>query len=233
MISIPLFTTDNHPCSYLDNQDARTAFVHPAFTLNTEIYSFLIQHGFRRSGNEVYRPHCQNCQACIPVRIPVADFTPNRRQKRCVKRNQKTAVQIKPARFEQDHYALYLRYQQQRHADSSMAQSDPEQYIHFLASDWCNTLFAELTINDQLVGVAVIDLLDNALSAVYTFFDPDFAAFSLGTFAVLWQIEHAKQLHLDYLYLGYWIKDCRKMSYKSEYYPLQGLFNEQWQQIAL
>jgi leucyl-tRNA---protein transferase len=233
MISIPLFVTDEHSCSYLDDQVARTAFVHPAMTLDTEIYSRLIEQGFRRSGNEVYRPHCQSCHACIPVRIPVAEFTPNRRQKRCLKKNQTTSVQVKPARFEHDHYSLYMRYQQHRHADSTMAQSDPDQYIHFLASDWCNTLFAELTVNGQLAGIAVIDLLDNALSAVYTFFDPDYASLSLGTFAILWQIEHAIQLNLDYLYLGYWIKDCRKMRYKDEFQPLHGLFNEQWQQIVL
>ncbi|WP_305908176.1 arginyltransferase [Methylomarinum sp. Ch1-1] len=232
MISIPLIITEPHECSYLPDQSAQNAFVHPSFPMTGQIYSRLIEQGFRRSGNEVYSPQCPDCQQCISVRVPVRQFKPDRRQRRCWKKNQATTVAIKPAVFDQRHYELYLRYQQHRHADSSMANSSPEEYIDFLASRWCNTLFAECLIDDRLAAVAIVDLLDNALSAVYTFFDPQLASYSLGTFAVLWQIEHAKQLELDYLYLGYWIKRCGKMSYKDQYRPLYGYIERQWRPIA-
>lgn len=233
MISIPLFQTDEHACSYLDDKSARTAFVHPSFPLTVTIYSQLIAQGFRRSGDDVYTPNCLTCRECVPVRIPVDQFTPNRRQKRCLKRNRHTETVIKPAAFDPQHYNLYLRYQHHRHAGGSMADSSPEDYIRFLGSNWCNTLFVELKIEQKLAGVAIVDLLDNALSAVYTFFDPDLSGYSLGTYSVLWQIEHARQLGLDYVYLGYWIKDCGKMNYKNQYQPLYGFIDQQWRPIVI
>ncbi|WP_031433409.1 arginyltransferase [Methylomarinum vadi] len=233
MISVPLLLTGQHECSYLPGQTAQTAFVHPSFPLNVEIYSRLIEQGFRRSGNDVYSPHCQHCKACIPVRIPVRLFNANRRQKRCLKKNQSATAIVKPAAFDQRHYDLYLRYQHQRHAGGSMADSSPEEYITFLGSAWCDTLFVEFHLDGKLAAVAIADLLDKALSAVYTFFDPELASHSLGTYAVLWQIEHAKQLGLDYLYLGYWIKQCRKMSYKDQYWPLYGFIDQQWRGINI
>lgn len=233
MISIPLLLTDSHECSYLPKRSAQTAFVHPSFPLTVEIYSRLIEQGYRRSGNEVYTPHCPHCRQCVPVRLPVHAFAANRRQKRCMKKNQQTTTTVKPAAFEQRHYDLYLRYQRQRHADSSMANSSPEEYISFLTSDWCETQFVEFHIAGSLAAVAIVDRLDNALSAVYTFFDPELGAYSLGTFAVLWQIEQAQTLGLDYLYLGYWIKDCRKMRYKDQYRPLYGFIGQQWRRIEL
>ncbi len=233
MISIPLFLTERHDCSYLSNEAAQTAFVHPSFPLNVEVYSRLIERGFRRSGNDVYAPRCRHCTQCIPVRIPVRSFTPDRQQRRCQKKNRETAVVIKPAVFERSHYDLYVRYQQQRHAGGSMAGSSPDDYINFLGSAWCDTMFVEFHIGETLAAVAVVDLLDNALSAVYTFFDPALSAYSLGMFAVLWQIDHAKQLGLEYLYLGYWIKQCRKMSYKDQYQPLYGFIDQQWRRIEL
>ncbi len=233
MISIPLYLTEQHLCSYLNGKSAQTAFVHPAFELNSDIYSRLIEQGFRRSGNEVYTPHCQHCQQCVSVRIPVDQFQTNRNQRRCLKKNQLTQTRIKAAVFEQHHYDLYLRYQKQRHTDSSMANTNPDEYIAFLASDWCNTLFVEFLIHEKLAAVVIVDLLDNALSAVYTFFDPQLSSYSLGTYAVLWQIEYARKLNLNFVYLGYWIKECRKMSYKDQYRPLYGFFNQQWQQIVI
>ena len=233
MISIPLYVTEQHACSYLPDKSAQTVFVHPSFELSTGLYSRLIEQGFRRSGNEVYSPHCKQCRQCVPVRIPVDQFQENRNQKRCFKKNLSTQIRIKPAAFDQHHYQLYLRYQKNRHVDSSMANSSPNEYINFLGSSWCNTLFVEFSIADKLAAVAVVDLLDNALSAVYTFFDPEMSSYSLGTFAVLWQIEHARQLKLDYVYLGYWIKECRKMRYKDQYHPLYGFIDQQWQKIVI
>ncbi|NOT84872.1 MAG: arginyltransferase [Methylococcaceae bacterium] len=229
MISIPLFSIQPHACSYLADKTAQTTFVHPSFPMTTETYAQLIAQGFRRNGSEVYTPQCANCSACIPVRIPIADFKPNRNQSRCLTKNRATEALIKPAIFEQQHYDLYCRYQRIKHPDSSMQYATSEEYLRFLSSAWCDTHFVEFTIAGQLVAVAVVDHFADALSAVYTFFDPDFAHYSLGVYAVLWQLNYAKQLKLDWLYLGYWIADCPKMSYKNQYQPLEIFRNDHWQ----
>jgi len=231
VISIPLFLTDASPCSYLDKKNAQSAFVHPSFSLTTAVYSQLIDQGFRRSGNEAYTPHCADCTECTPTRLSVESFIPSKSQKRCIKKNIQTKVIIKPAKFEQAHYDLYLRYQNHQHTGGSMAELSKDDYINFLASQWCNTLFVEFHIGNELAAIAVVDLLDNALSAVYTFFSPKFSKNSLGSYAILWQIQHAKNLNLEFLYLGFWVKDCLKMSYKTQYQPLQGLIENHWESI--
>jgi len=231
MISIPLFLTHEHPCSYLDGKLAQAVFVHPSFQLETSVYTQLIEKGYRRSGDDVYAPHCVNCSACVPARLAVAQFKPDRSQKRCMKKNINTQATIKPAVFTQAHYDLYLRYQAIRHGDGDMAHSSADDYINFLGSSWCNTYFVEFSIANELAGIAVIDQLDNALSAVYTFFDPRFSSYSLGVYAVLWQIEHARQQNLEFLYLGFWIKECKKMAYKSNYQPLQLLLDKHWSEF--
>jgi arginyl-tRNA--protein-N-Asp/Glu arginylyltransferase len=231
MASIPLLITSPHACGYLPDQQAQSVFVAPSTELNNALYSILIGNGFRRSGDDVYRPHCPQCSQCVPVRIPVAQFKPNRNQKRCRQKNLHTTASIKPAVFEQAHYDLYLRYQHQRHADGHMANTTPDDYIRFLGSSWCDTRFVEFSIEGELAAVAIVDCVDNALSAVYTFFDPEFSGHSLGVYAVLWQIEYAKQLNLDWLYLGFWIADCSKMNYKNQYQPLEGFIDQQWDRI--
>jgi arginyl-tRNA--protein-N-Asp/Glu arginylyltransferase len=232
MTSIPLFITGDHPCSYLDSETARSAFVHPAFRMTPTIYAELLKHGFRRSGNDVYVPQCPHCSACIPARIPVSRFKPDRQQKRCLKKNAETRIVTKPAVFEQNHYGMYLRYQNSRHAEGSMAHANPDEYIDFLASEWCDTFFAEFLINGELSALAVVDRFAHAWSAVYTFFDPKFTDFSPGVYAVLWQIEEARKQQCDFLYLGYWIKNCRKMVYKSTYQPLQVYVDQQWREFS-
>lgn len=228
MTKIPLLITTPHPCSYLDGRQAQSAFVAPSVDINTAVYSQLLAQGFRRSGDEVYRPHCAQCSQCVPVRLPVAQFKPNRRQKRCLQKNRHTAAIIKPAAFEQAHYELYLRYQYQRHAEGNMAHTRPDEYMNFLGSSWCHCQFVEFFIADELAAVAIVDQLDNALSAVYTFFEPKFSSYSPGVYAVLWQIQQAQQRGLEWLYLGFWIGDCDKMNYKTQYQPLQRLIERQW-----
>jgi leucyl-tRNA---protein transferase len=228
MISIPLLLNTEHDCSYLDQHRSQSIFVHPQFQLTTAVYGQLVEQGFRRSGDNVYAPHCSGCNACIPVRIRADDFKPNRSQKRCWQNNADTQVIIKPAAFEQHHYDLYCRYQAMRHAESAMASASTNEYLNFLGSSWCDTVFVEFSIQGQLAGIAVVDQLPNALSAVYTFFDPQFSSYGLGTFAVLWQIASAKLQKREFLYLGYWIKACKKMAYKSNYQPLQQRLNDQW-----
>ncbi len=228
MISIPLYLDNTHACNYLDQHEAQFSYIHPDVPLNTDLYSQLIAQGFRRSGSHIYKPYCTTCKKCISVRLSVKDFQASRQQRRTLKKNIHIQVTVKPATFEQTHFDLYLLYQQNRHTESNMANATQDDYLYFLSSQWCNTLFVEFSYDGELAGIAVVDLLDNALSAVYTFFDPKFSRQSLGVYAVLWQIEHAKSLGLDWLYLGYWIEQCQKMSYKTNYQPLQGFIEQEW-----
>ncbi len=232
MNTIPLILTGEQPCSYLDGRLSCSLFIDPSVPLSPGLYGLLLAKGFRRSGDHVYRPFCGECSACVPVRLEAASFSPNRSQLRCWNKNATTRAQIKPGVFEQAHYDMYKRYQLARHAGGDMANSTPDDYINFLASSWCKSHFVEFFINEKLAAVAVVDQVENALSAVYTFYEPDFSGYSLGTFAVLWQIQQARIWQCEHLYLGYWIKDCRKMAYKSQFQPLQGLIRSQWVDLA-
>ncbi len=232
MTSISLAITNPQKCSYLDDKTSQSAFVYPRYLLDTNLYSQLLTHGFRRSGNDVYSPRCAECSQCISCRIPIQSFKPNRNQKRCLKKNHKIQAVIQAPVFQQQHFELYVRYQQFKHPDGIMATTTADEYIHFLSSDWCNTSFVEFFIDDKLAAVAVVDFLEHSLSAVYTFFEPDLSSYSLGVYAVLWQIEHARRLNFKYVYLGYWIEQCQKMAYKTHYQPLEGFINRQWQAIT-
>ncbi|MEI6067771.1 MAG: arginyltransferase [Methylococcaceae bacterium] len=233
MTSIPLFLSQEHPCGYLDDEKAQSLFIHPGYPVSSSIYAQLIEQGFRRSGDEVYAPHCPHCSSCISVRLPVKKFKPSRSQKRCLSKNTSTQAIVKPAVFEQAHYDMYLRYQAVRHSDSSMATASSDEYINFLGSSWCNTKFVEFSINNELAGVAVIDQFEQAWSAVYTFFEPKFNDYSLGVYAVLWQIEQLVRQQKEFLYLGFWIQACKKMAYKSDYQPLQLLIDKQWLEMSI
>ena len=228
MISIPLVLSQEHPCGYLETKIAQSLFVHPSYSITTSTYAHLLEQGFRRSGEEVYAPHCSHCSACIPARLPLKGFKPSKSQRRCMRKNIETRVNIKPAIFEQAHYDMYLRYQAIRHPGGSMINASPENYFRFLSSSWCNTQFVEFSINNELAGIAIIDQFDEAWSAVYTFFEPKFSDYSLGVYAILWQIQQANLQQKEYLYLGFWLKDCTKMSYKTCYQPIQLLIDKQW-----
>lgn len=226
--SIKLYATHEHPCSYLKDRSATTIFVDPMLTMNGRIYSELSDFGFRRSGAHVYRPNCRSCQACIPVRIPVELFQPNRAQKRCIKRNLDVDTSLTDNINTDEHYALYESYIRSRHADGDMYPPTRDQYEDFLSSEWGVTRYIEFRLDGSLLGIAVSDRLDQGLSAIYTFFKPDEPSRSLGVLAVLRQIELAKSLNLPYVYLGYWIRDCDKMRYKNQYRPLDMFVNNNW-----
>ena len=225
---LKVYTTYPHSCSYLQDQEATTLFVDPRQPVDQKLYSRLSVLGFRRSGNHIYRPHCARCNACIPSRIPTQEFAPRRGQKRIWRRNQDLQVIRTEAINDDEAFDLYYRYITQRHSDGDMYPPDREQYEAFLNSVWDCTLYFRFYDRGQLVAVAVVDRLEDGFSAIYTFFDPGADRRSLGVFAILWQIEQAKILGLDYLYLGYWIRDCQKMAYKSEYRPLQVYTNSRW-----
>jgi arginine-tRNA-protein transferase len=222
------YSTQPHPCSYLEEQTATTLFLDPTTPVDAHIYSRLSVMGFRRSGPHIYRPHCEACQACIPCRLPVATFKPTRQQQRALKRNADLRVEELDDINHPAIYALYERYINERHKDGDMYPPSQEQFETFLTQAWGRTHFFGMHSDDRLIGVAVVDELDNAFSAVYTFFDPDEHKRSLGNFAILWQIGEARRRNLPYVYLGYWIKNCRKMNYKSQYRPLEVLINDHW-----
>ncbi|HEY7771912.1 MAG TPA: arginyltransferase [Marinagarivorans sp.] len=225
---LKLFTTGEHDCSYLEDQKATTLFVDPAAALDTDTYSALSELGFRRSGCHIYRPHCYDCAACISVRVAVHGFSASRSQKRCIKRNSDLDITVTQQPNMDEHYPLYERYINARHADGDMYPPNRQQYLEFLNNPLGCTDYIEFRSAGKLIGCAVSDHLDNGLSAIYTYFCPEHTARSLGRFAILYQIERAKKLSLPYLYLGYWIKNCEKMNYKSQYQPLQLLINQQW-----
>jgi arginyl-tRNA--protein-N-Asp/Glu arginylyltransferase len=220
--------TPEHECGYLPDHEAVTLFVDPQCDLNPARYNLLAEIGFRRSGEHLYRPHCAHCKACIPVRIPVSRFTPSRNQKRVLTRNKNISVSWRESRFTDEHFALYRRYMQMRHAGSSMDDDNPTYYRRLLATDWCDTRLAEFRQGPRLLAVAITDWMESGLSAVYTFFDPDAHARSLGTYAIMQQIHRAKLNELPYVYLGYWIKQCSKMAYKDKFRPFEYFDGHRW-----
>lgn len=229
---IQFYLTAHYECSYLPGRRARSQVATPAHLIDGHAYSALIRAGFRRSGQFTYRPHCEGCHACIPARVQVAEFSPNRSQKRCFKRNFHLAARVLPLEFRDDHYALYRRYQAHRHEGGGMDRDDADQYSQFLLSSNVDSALVEFRDGDTLVMVSLVDQVDDGLSAVYTFFDPEREKDSLGVYGVLWQIELARRLELPYLYLGYWIAESRKMAYKRQYPPLEGLIDGHWQRVA-
>jgi len=229
--AIQLYQSLEQPCDYLPDQLSSSQFIDPSLPLTTAIYSLLAEQGFRRSGGQIYRPMCQNCSACVATRLPVAQFKPSRNQRRILKKNSDITTSIHPARYDDEYYELYIRYLQSRHTGGSMAKSSPTDFCDFLTSDWCDCAFIEYRIDEKLVALAVTDILDEGFSALYTFFDPELASRSLGVFSVLKQIEMANQAGKKWLYLGYWIESCQKMSYKRNYQPLEGYKDNRWQKI--
>ncbi len=226
------YATSPYPCSYLHDREARSQVATPAHLIDRDVYSALVRAGFRRSGIFTYRPHCSHCQACVPVRLPVNDLQPSRSQRRAWKAHGNLQTHEYPLQFQAEHFALYLRYQRSRHPGGGMDEDDREQYAQFLLQSHVDTRLIEFRDNDVLRMVSIIDVLDDGLSSVYTFFDPDIPGSSLGTYNILWQASRCAALDLPYLYLGYWIADCQKMAYKSSFRPIEGRIEQRWQRLA-
>jgi len=229
--TLQLYLTAPYPCSYLPGREARSQVATPAYLITPKVYTELVHRGFRRSGTFTYRPRCDGCQQCVPVRVVVDEFHPARAQRRSWQRHHDLRVEILPLQDKAEYFTLYQRYQRARHSDGGMAEDTPEQYRNFLLQSHVDSLLVEFREGAELRMVSVIDVLDDGLSAVYTFYDPDIAQASFGTFNVLWQIELCRKLQLPYLYLGYWIRASRKMAYKENFEPLQGLRDGEWKRL--
>lgn len=229
---VRLYLSTEHVCGYLPGRSARNAYVDPEFTLNPGRYAWLLEMGFRRSGVHVYRPYCQQCRLCIPARIAVDRHTPSRSQRRCLARNRDVTLVQQPALTE-EHYTLYRRYLVARHADGGMDANNRDAFHNFLECTWGLARFWELRAGERLLAVAVVDETPRALSAVYTFFDPAEEARSLGTLAVLHQIEVARERGLPHVYLGYWVPGSRKMDYKKHFHPLEVLTAQGWLEMPV
>lgn len=231
---LQFYVTTAYSCGYLPNKLAQSLVASPQHLITAPVYNGLIQQGFRRSGMYAYRPHCENCTACISVRVRLADFIASRSQKRAGKQHQNLSAAVIPIVFTDEHYALYAAYQRARHTDEKNIDAKPEaddaeQYRNFLCQTNVESVMVEFRENGQLKMVSVIDIVADGISAVYTFYDTEHAKASFGTYNVLWQIEWAKSLNLPFLYLGYWIKDSQKMEYKQNFKPLEKLIDGEWQ----
>lgn len=227
---VRLFMTTEYPCSYLPGRLARNLVADPAI-VDQSIYSELAGLGFRRSGDHIYRPHCEDCHSCLSLRIPVQHFHPNRSQLRAWRKNQDLSVHWQPAEFDLEHYQLFERYVKTRHAQGGMDDTSPENYFSFVSAYWSDTWLCEFRERDhnRLLAVAVVDRFKDGLSAVYTFFDPSQYRRSLGTHAIQQLIHEAQNKRLSWVYLGYWIENCDKMAYKANFHPHQVFQAGCWQ----
>lgn len=226
--NLQLYITAESPCSYFDDRMSSNLVPDPELRLNMPIYNQLIQHGFRRSGKHCYRPHCHGCRSCVACRLAIEDFVASRSQRRCYKANQDLKLTAVSAGFTDEYFDLYSRYLNSRHTDGSMSNPVEDDFKQFLYCNWSDTQFLELRLNGVLIAVAVTDIVSDGVSAVYSFFEPKMESRSLGTYCILKQIDYTIELNLNYVYLGYWIENHKKMHYKSNFKPLQKYIDEQW-----
>ncbi len=237
LTELQFYATAPYPCSYLPDKIARSQVATPSHLIHADLYGELVNAGFRRSGLYTYRPYCDECSACTATRIPVKHFVPNRSQKRSWKKHAGLDIRVLNLGYQEEHFELYQRYQNERHAGGDMDQDDQDQYMQFLLQSRVNSRIVEFRdgpsdLNPgRLRMVSMIDILDQGISSVYTFFDTSNTSSSYGSFSILWQIQQALELDLPYLYLGYYIENSEKMSYKAKFQPIEGLIDDHWQPI--
>jgi len=238
LTTLQFYATAPYDCSYLPNKTARSQVATPSHLINADVYNDLLNAGFRRSGLYTYRPYCDECKACVATRILVNQFTPSRSQRRAQKKHSGLEASVLNLGYQEEHYQLYQRYQAERHAGGDMDSDDQDQYMQFLLQSRVNSRIVEFRDGPhdphpgRLRMVSMIDILEQGISSVYTFYDTSNTTVSYGSYSILWQIEQARILGLPYLYLGYYIRESNKMSYKIKYQPLEGLIDDHWQALS-
>lgn len=220
--------TNNHPCSYLPKQQERVAVALDEELHTAKHYQLLMANGFRRSGDTIYKPHCEHCNACQAIRVAIKFFTPSKSQKRLLNKARHFRWEMKP-QMDSEWFDLYSRYITKRHRHGTMYPPKRDEFARFAQTTWLTTLFLHVyDESDQLVAIAVTDVMDHSSSAFYTFFDPDHPL-SLGTLAVLFQVKYCQENNQHWLYLGYQIDECPAMNYKTRFQRHQKLVNQRWQ----
>jgi len=224
------FTTAALPCPYLPGRLERKIVTELNGPDSETLHEALSRAGFRRSHSIAYTPACPGCQACVPVRIVVDKFIPDRTMRKVVKHNTGLIARVVPARATAEQYKLFSRYQESRHNGGDMALMGFYDYRSMVEDSPIDTFLLEFRqTDDTLVAVCLTDRMGDGLSAVYSFYEPDMPSASLGTYVVLWLIDEAIRQNLPFVYLGYWIPESRKMAYKTRFQPLEAFGPDGWQ----
>jgi arginine-tRNA-protein transferase len=220
-----LFLTAAMPCPYLPGRQERKLFTHLSGRRAGVLHTLLTDNGFRRSQNLIYRPACEGCNACQSVRIVAKHFSPSARFRRVLRLNADVRGEVRPARATPEQYALFRRYLEARHAGGGMTQMSYIDYEYMLEDTPVQSILVEYRLAGRhdrpLIAVALTDVMANGLSMVYSFYDPTMARRGLGNFLILDHVQQVQSTGLDYVYLGYWVKDSPKMAYKRLFQPLE------------
>jgi arginine-tRNA-protein transferase len=229
---VQFYITTKYSCGYINGQDAQSIVATPYKNINSKNFNSLISKGFRRSGQYIYKPNCKNCSACIPIRLLASDFIASRSQKRVKKYLDKLTVRVLPLVFDEEHYELYVHYQNKRHRNNNKNENDIADYNDFLIKSNVNSKLVEFRLNNKLKIVTIIDIVNDGISAVYTFYDCSNEKLSLGTISIIWLLDLCKKQSLSFLYLGYWIHESQKMKYKTNFKPYELMIEGIWQKAT-